>query len=94
MSDEHREKPVARERMAAFLQDEEAEGVVFDDDSGAGRALLLGFTVISEWSDENGARWLSRLVGAGDGRNLPEWQVQGYLHNALHGTWEEDSTDA
>ena len=71
--------------MSEFLQSEERAGGVFKEDEYDGRALLGGFVVVSEWIDQEGNRWLSRLHGSGDGsRTLPEWQVQGYLHNALH----------
>lgn len=50
--------------------------------------LLKGWVVVAEWVAPDNNGWLTRLSG-GPGRTdedtgLPEWQEQGYLHNALH----------
>ena len=49
-------------------------------------SVLTGWVLISEWSDPEGQRWLSRLSGSGMGESSPPpWQQQGYLWNALNG---------
>lgn len=45
--------------------------------------MLVGFAVIAEWVAPDGQRFLTFTGGAGEGEPLPEWTVQGYLHNAL-----------
>jgi hypothetical protein len=44
---------------------------------------LAGFGLMAEWEEENGERTLTRLIG--DGGN--PWQVKGYFHDGLNGTW-------
>lgn len=79
-------------RLADYLQSEEQNGHVFSEEEG--RAVLGGFVVISEWIDEKGSRWLSQVHGDRDGKTLPEWRLQGYLHNALyHGSHFSDGAD-
>ncbi len=73
----------ARENTVDFLQSQEQAGLVFDDHD-VDRAVLVGCIMIGEWMDGSGMRWLSQLDSNGEGRSLPIWQVQGYLHNALH----------
>lgn len=45
--------------------------------------MLVGFVTIAEWVAPDGKRYLTLTGGAGEGQPLPEWTVQGYLHNAL-----------
>lgn len=57
--------------------------------------VLIGWTVVAEWMDGEGKRWLSGLSGSNGGEDDPPiWQTQGYLYNALHegfpGDAEED----
>lgn len=46
-------------------------------------AVLMGWVVIAEWMAPTGERWLSKVAGNASGEGCPEWQTQGYLHNAL-----------
>lgn len=53
-------------------------------------SVLTGWVLISEWSDPEGRRWLSRLSGnAGGESSPPSWQIEGYMFNALH-SWPEE----
>lgn len=51
--------------------------------------VLVGWVMVAEWMDLEGRRWLTRLDANADGENLPEWQRNGYLHNALNTPWPE-----
>ena len=55
--------------------------------------VLVGWVLVSEWMDLEGRRWLSRVHANADGSTLPEWQLNGYLHNALHTEWEHSAED-
>jgi hypothetical protein len=46
-------------------------------------AVLLGWVMVAEWVAPTGKRWLSRLDGTANGSGCPDWQREGYLHNAL-----------
>ena len=43
-------------------------------------AILVGYVVIAEWSDEKGERWLSNRSAPG----MPTWAARGLLHEALY----------
>lgn len=47
-------------------------------------ALLKGWVMIAEWVTPENERWLSRVSGDPNGNDCATWQIQGYLHNALH----------
>lgn len=51
-------------------------------------AMLLGWVVVAEWMAPDGDRWLSRLSGTPQDRDAAEWQIQGYLTNALEPGWD------
>ena len=56
--------------------------------AGSTEAMLLGWYLISEWTDGNGDRWVSR-VGSD---KLHRWTRMGYL--AFAKNWEEvESTE-
>jgi hypothetical protein len=58
-----------------------------------GRSVLLGWVAVIEWKAPDNERWLS-LTGADVlGDEPPEWQVQGYLHNALFSDWDRFDED-
>lgn len=60
-------------------------------------SMLKGWVVIAEWVAPNNEGWLTRMSGGpgtvNEDRNLPEWQEQGYLHNALHSWGWGDGSD-
>ena len=58
------------------------------DDDLEGSALV-GIVLVAEWLDPSGKRWLSRLSFGPNDEGLTTWQVNGYLHEALH-NWPED----
>jgi hypothetical protein len=51
--------------------------------------VLVGWTMVAEWIGPNGVRTLSRYSGAPSAGTLPPWQVNGYLHEALFGSWKD-----
>jgi hypothetical protein len=52
--------------------------------------VLQGFVVIYEWAEMDGKRWLHVLTGSDRSSNhyITEWQISGYLHEALNGVWQ------
>lgn len=72
MSDE-----TARTTMARVIQ----ETASTDDDLEG--AVLMGWVLVAEWMAPSGERWLSKVDGTAMGQGCPNWQTQGYLHNAL-----------
>lgn len=61
-------------------------------------SVLLGWVTIAEWVAPDGNRWLSRISSNATGdREAADWQLQGYLHNALNDwpkTNDEDDDEA
>lgn len=57
--------------------------------------VLSGFVVVYEWAEMDGKRWLHVLVGSDQSSDhyITEWQISGYLHEALNGVWSR-SDDA
>lgn len=51
-----------------------------------GTAVLTNWTLVAEWMDDSGERWLSELRALGS----TEWQAAGMHHMLLHGGWEDD----
>lgn len=47
-------------------------------------AELVGWTIIAEWMTPDGEKKLARL----NSKDASEWQVSGYLHEALFGEEE------
>lgn len=62
-----------------------------------GPCVLQGWVVVYEWAEMDGKRWLHVVVGSDRSSDhyITEWQISGYLHEALNGVWQrsEDSTD-
>lgn len=52
-------------------------------------AVLTGWVIVAEWMAPTGNRWLSQFHGSANGDRCPNWQLQGYLHNALFDGFEE-----
>lgn len=53
-------------------------------------ALLVGWVVVAEWVDGNGARWLSRWSS----ETVTAWQMDGMLHHALYDPgWDSEGPD-
>lgn len=50
-------------------------------------AVLVGYVVVAEWSDERGERWLSTASAP----DMPSWAIRGLLHEALYFPAEDDS---
>lgn len=48
-------------------------------------ALVTGWSLVAEWMDPDGEKWLSRL----DSEDLTSWAREGMFFEAL-GDWEED----
>lgn len=67
-----------REHLHEALQ----STIAIDEELPEG-AMLLGWVAVAEWMAPDGNRWLSIANGDARGRGAPEWQSQGYLHNAL-----------
>lgn len=53
-------------------------------------ALLSGWVLVYEWASMDGKRWLHVVTGAGaqSGHYVTDWQISGYLHEAMHGEWQ------
>jgi hypothetical protein len=66
-----------------------ADAVASTADEGA---FLLGFVVVAEWQGVDGNRTLSQQSGTGNGEWVPQWQVRGYLNEALN-HWPEPQED-
>lgn len=70
------------------LHDSIQSTVSLDEELPEG-TVLKGWVLVAEWVDPKGSGWLTRLSGGpgtiGDDCDLPDWQQQGYLHNALNG---------
>lgn len=62
---------------------ETIQGTIAVDDELPEGAMLLGWCAMAEWMAPDGKRWLSIIDGDARGEGCPEWQRQGYLHNAL-----------
>lgn len=80
MSEEAQE-PTVREHLHEQIQ----STVALDEELPEG-TMLKGWVLVAEWVAPDNGAWLTRLSG-GPGTEddgLPEWQEQGYLHNALH----------
>jgi hypothetical protein len=74
-----KERETPRKRVWDAMQDST------DGDEEIHGAILTGFVLVAEWMDGDGQRWLSLLHGSNGGESdAPEWQRQGYLHNALY----------
>ena len=67
-------------------QEQEAVTAVLDGIAPMPRVNLVGWGLVVEWSEPDGQRFLTRLVGD---RNSP-WQVKGYFHEGLNGRWPEN----
>ena len=50
-----------------------------------GGAVLTGWTVVAEWMDADGARWLTR--GCAEG--MTTWGAKGLHHEAIYGEWPD-----
>lgn len=60
-------------------------------------SVVQGFVVVYEWAQMDGKRWLHVIVGSDRSSDhyITEWQINGYLHEALNGVWvrSEDSEE-
>jgi hypothetical protein len=54
------------------------------------QSVLIGWIVIAEWVNGDGTRSLVRMSGTPGGAQPPDWQANGYLHEALFGRWNGD----
>ena len=52
-------------------------------------AVLTGWSIVCDWMDEDGERWLSKAHSA----TQPYWVANGYHHEALYGEWPEGDAD-
>ena len=52
---------------------------------GTEGAVLTGWTLVAEWMDPDGDRWLSKIHPP----HLTSWQSNGMHHEALHGHWPD-----
>lgn len=48
-------------------------------------ALLTGWTIVTEWMDTKGNKWLTK----GHSASLTNWNADGFHHEALYGNWEK-----
>lgn len=48
-----------------------------------GGAVLTGWTVVAEWMDGGGTRWLTR----GSAEGMTTWAAKGLHHEAIYGDW-------
>ena len=76
-------KALLAEKISAVLQEYALE-------TPDGRSVLLGWVAVVEWKAPDNERWLSMTGADALGEEPPEWQTQGYLHNALYDTWDRD----
>lgn len=61
------------------------------DNNGA----LVGWVIIAEFAEEDGARSLRRLDSNASGEGLSEWTRAGYLHDALFSNgWDQEDNEA
>ena len=70
-----------------MAQEGEAQSSIHDEVQGQSPfqgAQLVGWTIIAEWRTPEGEKKLARL----NSQDASQWQVSGYLHEALFG--EED----
>jgi hypothetical protein len=51
------------------------------------KAVLVGWTIVCDWMDEDGERWLSKAHSA----SIPQWHADGMRHEALYGDWPRES---
>ena len=49
-------------------------------------SMLVSWVVMSEWIDEDGHRWLSRMESQG----LPDWTIRGMLLAGVDDDWEPE----
>jgi hypothetical protein len=75
--------PAVREHLHEQIQ----STVALDEELPDG-TMLKGWVLVAEWVAPDNGAWLTRLSGGpgtiGENDGLPEWQEQGYLHNALN----------
>jgi hypothetical protein len=84
---------VSDETTRSYLHRSIQASVREDRDDELEGAVLMGWLVIAEWMHPSGYRWLSKLTANAQGdRDCPDWQWQGYAHNALH-DWPEAEDD-
>lgn len=80
---EETQDPTVREHLHEQIQ----STVALDEELPEG-TTLKGWVLVAEWVAPDNGAWLTRLSGGtgtiGEDNGLPEWQEQGYLHNALH----------
>lgn len=55
--------------------------------------VVTGWVTVAEYMDVDGQIWLSRLDGDAGDETLPNWRREGFLHNALHTSWEQQEDD-
>jgi hypothetical protein len=57
--------------------------------------VLQGWITVYEWAEMDGRRWLHVLVGSDRSSEhyITEWQISGYLHEALNGVWQRSVED-
>jgi hypothetical protein len=72
------ESDVRRDEIHALLQEQGPAGV-------EKAAVLVGWAIVSDWSDESGERWLTKAHSA----SQPGWVAAGYHHEALYGDWPD-----
>ena len=58
-----------------------------EDDEDVNGAVLIGWVVVAEWLGGDGKRSLTRITGTPGGEPPPQWQVRGYMYEALFGKW-------
>lgn len=70
------------------------ESLHSEDAAEAQGNVITGWVVVAESMAPDGQRWLSRIDGGPGGGRLTEWQLDGFLHNALYGGgWLEDDDE-
>jgi hypothetical protein len=52
-------------------------------------AVLTGWSLVAEWMDHDGERWLSKAHAA----STPTWSANGMHHEALYGDWPREGED-
>jgi len=69
----------AREHIFDAVQ----ASIDLDDDMPEG-SMLKGYVLIAEWVSPDDRTWLSQTTAGPQGDPLPDWTMQGYLHNVLN----------
>jgi hypothetical protein len=75
------------DRLADFISEYRPD--LEDDEDEVQEAMMTKFVLVTEWTRADGARILDMKSGNGAGENIPTWELNGLLHEALYGDWSD-----